>query len=127
MAMMREFQSAMRRNAAPATIAIIALSVIVFLASFISPHSDLTVYIAFLPSLLPVHPWTLLTYPYAADLVGIGFLGVLFGCWWLYGIGGQVERELGTLRFVIFWLVMTVIPALVMWGAMLIAGKEQAL
>ena len=127
---MRDFTSGLRRTGQPASIAIIVLAVIVFLISFVAsagPHiqgSDWESYIAFQPSLVGSRPWTILTYPFAAGVHDVGFLDILFGCWWLYGIGGMLERDLGTRRFVIFWLVMTLIPALVMLGVMMFMGID---
>jgi len=121
---MKDLQSAMRKNGQPVTIAIICIAVLVFLLNFIFQEAQITFYLAFLPSLLGQHPWSLLTYPFAADVQSVGFIGVLFGCWWLYGIGGNVERDLGPLKYVVFWVVMTIIPALIMWGAMVLAHVD---
>jgi membrane associated rhomboid family serine protease len=117
----------MRRHGSPATMAIIAISVVVFLLTFIIQTVDWNTFLSFSPTQLAIRPWTILTYPFAADVRSVGFIGVLFGCWWLYGIGGSVERELGTSRYIVFWLVMTIIPALVMMGAMVLAGKNISL
>jgi membrane associated rhomboid family serine protease len=115
---MRDVVSAMRKNGQPASIAIIVISAALFLITFVAPTAPITFYIAFLPSLFAEHPWSILTYPYAADARQAAFLIVLFECFWMYGIGGSVERDLGTKRFLIFWAAMTVLPGFLMWGAM---------
>ena len=61
------------------------------------------------------HPWSFLTYPWAynplAESFGVVFL--LFFVMWLVQFGTSVEREMGTARFIAFWLVSTLVPALV--------------
>lgn len=54
-------------------------------------------------------PWTLVTYPFFQASQFVWFLVLLF---WLFSIGGSVESELGTTKFVGFWVVMTVLGGL---------------
>lgn len=57
-------------------------------------------------------PWTFLTYPlFPAG----GLLAVLLGGWWLWGIGGAVEKEIGWLRYLSMVLAVTILAPLFMW------------
>lgn len=57
-------------------------------------------------------PWTFLSYPlFPAG----GLLAVLLGGWWLWGIGGIVERELGSLRYLAMIVLVTVLAPIFMW------------
>lgn len=62
-------------------------------------------------------PWTLITYPFALETLaggGFGIIWLLFLALWLYQVGGQIEGELGTKKYVGLWLILTVLPALVL-------------
>lgn len=124
---MRDLGSVLRRQGQPATIAIIIISAALFFWTFASPQSPITSYIGFLPALFADHPWSILTYPYAADASQSAFIIVLFECFWMYGIGGGVERELGTTKFLLFWIAMTILPALFMFAAMVALHVEAPL
>jgi membrane associated rhomboid family serine protease len=57
-------------------------------------------------------PWVYLTYPFVNDLAGgFGVIGMLFLAFWLYWVGGALERDLGALRFGILWLVAGLLEA----------------
>lgn len=59
-------------------------------------------------------PWTLLTYPWA-DMPLSGGLSLMFFVFlllWLYSLGGPVEREMGSARFLVFWFVATAVSGL---------------
>ncbi len=113
----------MRRSGTLVCVALIVLSAANLLTSFVITAAPWNAYLAFMAPDAGARPWSFLTYPIAVDLGGgYGFLSVVFSCWWLYFIGGEVERDLGHARFGIFWGLMTIIPALVMWAAMLIIG-----
>lgn len=57
-------------------------------------------------------PWTFLTYPlFPAG----GLLAVLLGGWWLWGIGGIVEREMGSLRYLALIVLVTLLAPICMW------------
>lgn len=62
-------------------------------------------------------PWTLLTYPFAIGTLaggGFGLIWLAFLAMWLYQVGGQIEGELGTKKYVGLWLILTILPALVL-------------
>ncbi len=60
------------------------------------------------------NPWQLITYPFAytplADALAFMFFVCLIA--WMVFAGMTVEREIGSLRFAILWLLMSLIPAL---------------
>jgi len=124
----KDIQSAFRKNGAPVSIAIIALSVIGFTIAFAAPSWPIIDNLAYVPEMWASHPWTILTYPFVADpLVNSAFIIVLFECFWMYGIGGIVERELGRIRFIILWLVMTILPALFVWLGLFVLHVQEPL
>ena len=118
----------MRRNGTTICVAIIILSAINLLASFIYPASPWNDYlrILFLPG-FPPQPWTFVTYPFAIQISPLALLNVVLACWWLYSMGGSVERELGSTRFAIFWVAMSVIPALLIWAGVSMLGLQYEL
>lgn len=111
-----------RSNGAPVTAAIVAGMAIGFLASFISGGRLLLPLLAFDPG---GAPWTLLTYPFAYPPGAI--FSVLFGALWLWGIGGSVERELGSQRYAAFFFAMTVLGAVGLWLGSVLTGVSQPL
>ncbi len=112
----------------PVCIAIIVLGAANMLISFVYQVAPWNPILAFLPQDALARPWTFITYPFAVDLGGqAGFFAVVFGCWWLYFMGGSIERDLGSVKFAVFWLVMTIIPALVMWGGMMFMNQTSPL
>lgn len=119
MALMRDFQSQARRHGAPVTVAIILIAAANFLASWVSQGGAWNVLLVFLARNFPALPWTALTYPFAAtmDIIGLLLMG-----YWLWVIGAMVERELGTVIYSIFFALMTLIPALMMWVGYLALG-----
>lgn len=57
--------------------------------------------------------WGVVTYPFALTLPpGLGIIFFIFLLMWILQMGGSVERDLGTVRYAIFWVVMTVLAAL---------------
>lgn len=112
MSIFKDFGEASRRNAAPVTTAILVLMI----AALVLYWVRLTAVLAPLgfissPQLTLARPWTFFTYWLVPDPGPYGLLSMLFGCLWLWSIGGTVERELGSLRFAIIWLVFAGLPA----------------
>lgn len=111
MAFLRDLQSSARQGGMPVTAAIVGTAAAAFLLSWLSGSMAFGNF-AFDPRLLGSQPWSLLTYPFAFPPDGGNFIGVVFVCWWLWGIGGQVERELRAITYGLFFAAMTVLPAL---------------
>ena len=53
-------------------------------------------------------PWTLLTYP----LVSFDIIGVIFYGFWLFFVGGSLERSWGTRFYATYFFALAVISAL---------------
>jgi len=73
-------------------------------------------------------PWSILTYPFS--YVGVGgiseLLWFLLLLGWLLMAGGSIERQIGTQRYALFWVAMTVLPALCLWLGMMALGMSGA-
>ncbi len=109
-----------RFASSPATTTIVGAIAVSFLISFFTNGQALFPQLVFLPALAPQMPWTLLTYPLAYPPTA--FVSVLFIGLWLYSMGGSVESELGSWKFVSFWLVMTLLGALMLWLGSVLTG-----
>jgi membrane associated rhomboid family serine protease len=59
------------------------------------------------------HPWSFLTYPWVYMPFGNGMalLVAVFLMIWLFQVGADVEREMGTFRFAAFWFAVILIGA----------------
>lgn len=66
-------------------------------------------------------PWTLVIYPWAGMpfASGLALMFFAFEMMWLYWVGTSVERDLGSLKFLLFWVVMTVLAGIFVWGGAL--------
>ncbi len=106
----------LKRLSNPVCAGIIAFSVVCFVGAW-AGNADLF----FRPLALgfgePSEVWRWLAWPIATGAMGP--LGILFGCLWLWSMGGVVERELGSPRFGLFLLAVTLLSAamVVMGGA----------
>ncbi len=111
----REFRLQARTHGVPATAAIIALMATCFVLSWFGLailYSGLALEVRSVFS----QPWTMLTYPFASP----GATHVLFfvlTCLWLWSFGGSVERDLGSARFVLAWIVLTLLFSIVFVAA----------
>ena len=118
-----QVQSFLLRSGAPFTTIVIALSVLIFLAEFLSVNV-----LVLLASLLEcvvgpgAHPkvWTVFLYPLQAGSV----LTLIFSSMWLWSIGGYLERMWGTRAFGLFMLVVTALTPLCTSLGMLILRSE---
>lgn len=90
----------------PLTIAIIAINFVTMaLDTFRVPIGQ---HLALMIPTSLWRPWTLLTYP----LVSFDIIGVLFYGFWLYFVGGSLERSWGTRFYGFFFGLMALISAL---------------
>lgn len=120
MAIFRDFAQSARRSGCPVTIALVVALAISFLLAWTSQGRIFGADLAFAPMEMLARPWTLVTYPFGS--IG-NFLGVLFACWWLWGIGGGVERDIGSMAMGLFWLCMTLLGGLFFWLGYVIIGE----
>ena len=100
--------SSVKKMPNPVCAGIVALSVVCFVGAW-AGNADLF----FRPLALgfgePMEVWRWLTWPIATGAMGP--LGILFGCLWLWSMGGVVERELGSMKFGLFVLSVTLLSA----------------
>src|SRR5947209_20629663 len=112
MSIFRDFGKAAGGNAAPVTTALVVAIVGTFLLIWLKamPLSMLDD-LAFNTQAALVKPWTFLTYPFVTGAM-TGTIGVLFICMWLWWVGGAVERDLGSAKYLVVWFVISVLCAL---------------
>jgi membrane associated rhomboid family serine protease len=113
----------LQRERIPVTIFVIAANIILFLVDHFT-LSRVVPYLAFRVArgVLPLF-WTPIAYP----LITPDFVQVVFACWWMWFVGGSLERSWGTLRFAVFLLTVTVVMALTVWGGALLLGSFASL
>lgn len=75
------------------------------------------------PQILPVMPWTLLTYPF----IGRDIISVLFSGYWLWFAGGSLERSWGTRKFTIYFFSLAAISAIGLYLGYLVTGANVSL
>lgn len=113
--MFRDFGSAAKANSAPVTVAIVVASVACFVFNWMT-HGQLTAVLAFFPAFAVSRPWGFVTYPLAI----LDPLSALFLCLWIWGIGGMVERELGSIKYLAVYLIFTFLSSACVWLGTLI-------
>ena len=113
--MFRDFGSAAKASSAPVTVGIIVASVACFIFNWMS-RGQITLALGFFPAIATSRPWTFLTYPLAVG----DPLSALFLSLWLWGIGGMVERELGSIKYLLVYLLFTFLCAACVWIGTLI-------
>lgn len=101
-----------RRQAAPITLGIIA-SVIAFALIWWLTGAKGIENLVVSPN-WSSKPWVLLAYPWAQMPFTTGFalLGFVFLIFWTFWVGGSTERDLGPVKYLLFWLAMILLPAL---------------
>lgn len=107
MQFLEEVKRTIRSSGAPITVFIIGAAAAVYLIDWFSQGSLLGVRFSFWPFLFPANFYTVLTYPF----VGNGFVSLLLMGLWLWSIASIVERDLGSPRYLIFWLLLTALGA----------------
>ncbi len=115
---MKNLSASIHRHGAPGTWVLVALLAATFLIAWVSPNA--LVGLAFFPAELATHPWTALTYPFFNPGDGQNFLWYVVLWLWLWGMGGDVERRIGTSRMVGVWIAATLIGAVALALASLI-------
>jgi hypothetical protein len=102
----------MRRSRTPVTLAIIVLSVGVFVLSWLL-HGKLFLPLSFATNWS--RPWGLITYPFADQGIGTGLFWFLLELYWLYWVGCSVESELGPQKYGVLFAVSSASAALFIW------------
>jgi len=119
MSIFRDFGSSARAHRAPVTVALVVAIIVGFLAVFMRMSPGILQNLAFFSLDALSKPWTFVTYPFLTD----SFISVLFACLWLWGIGGWVEHDLGTTRYLTVWFVFSALCALGLWVGALATGS----
>jgi membrane associated rhomboid family serine protease len=96
MGFVRDFQSSARSHNAPGTVALVSALVLFFVLTWARVAPELLLQMGFITDGALSRPWSFFTYPFVGTIPPIG---LLFLCLWLWGIGGSVERDLGTGRY----------------------------
>ncbi|HRK21674.1 MAG TPA: rhomboid family intramembrane serine protease [Fimbriimonadaceae bacterium] len=110
MSIFRDFGDSARRQGAPVTVGLVVAMIVGFLFAWMDTTGRIFLSMILSTDVAWREPWRFLTYPYIA---GAGsFIGLIFLCWWLWGIGGSVERELGAKRYLTVWIVFSVLCGL---------------
>jgi hypothetical protein len=124
MAFLDDLKAGMKRQAAPVTVGICTVIVLMAVLSVFTKPSTLAPFM-FEPDWLS-KPWSILTYPFVyllSDAIAIIFL--IFTVMWTLWVGGTIERDQGPVRYAIIWGVFTVLSAvclLIGWNATHVAA-----
>lgn len=104
-----DFGSALRRAGTPVTLVLIGLMGVSFVLGFLGVRAvyDLALSGAFWTS----QPWTILLYPFGPNAGGLGLFWTLLSALWLYSFGSWVERDQGSVRYGVVWLIFTLFGA----------------
>lgn len=114
----RDFRSASRSNAAPATTALVVAIIAGFVLLWVQPK--VAPFLVFTTDDYFAVPWTFLSYSFA----DLSPLSVFFACLWLWGIGGVVERDLGMWKYLIVWFLFAVLSAVCVLVAAILLHKN---
>ena len=120
--MLNEIRRNILRHGAPVTVTLVGALALSFLIAWFSRQSWMGPDLMFIPSEALGRIWTFLTYPWASWGDGTGFIGLLFGCLWLWGIGAAVERDLGPQRYLVLWVVSTLLGSLGFFAGSFLVG-----
>lgn len=104
---MKNLSASIHRYGAPGTWVLVALLVVAFLVAWFSP--GILHPLAFIPAELGSQPWSVLTYPFHNPGDGGNFVWYVVLWLWLWGMGGDVERRIGTPRLVGVWIAATLV------------------
>ena len=109
--MATDFRSWAARQQAPFTVALVVSLVGSALVGWLTQGASTKT----LMMLGPSQPWGFITYPwaYSPSVSPFGLLFLVFFMMWILRFGGEVERDMSTLRFIGFWLTFTLLPAFV--------------
>ncbi|HVL38342.1 MAG TPA: hypothetical protein VM328_03020 [Fimbriimonadaceae bacterium] len=104
--MINDLRHRVRQHGAPVCALLIGAWVVSFLAAWFTGGGFLP-HLTFMTGDAGSEPWTFLSYPLVVPPDVNGFISLIFLGFWMWNIGGLVERELGSARFGIFVAVFT--------------------
>jgi len=114
MSFINDVRKFVTRQAAPVTMGIIAVLILVSVVSVLFHNAPI-------PNLLFTSewlqkPWTLITYSFVAPISdAVSLLFFVFLIYWMGWVVATVERDMGTVKFSALWAVFTVLPPLLMY------------
>ena len=119
---MGDFGEWIRKQRAPATIALFGSFVLAALFLGITHHRGIGSFR--FSNASPLTPWTFLTYPWEFNIMtsGMTLLMSVFLLIWFYQSGSIIEREMGSARFACFFLTATLTASLSIWIAAVAMG-----
>lgn len=86
------------------------MNVATFIIGYITPEA-VGPWLVFDATSLATKPWTVLTYP----IVGGNPLCLLFTCYWLWIVGGSLERSWSSRTFAAFFFIVSAVSAAGVW------------
>lgn len=122
MAMIENGRRWMRQQGAPLAMGIAATLVVSsFFTFFTGWFARL---FAFNPGDSLTRPWSILTYPFVHNGLGdpLALLFFIFLLLWVFWTGSFLERDAGIKKAALFWVGMTVLPALLLGVGMRLSG-----
>ncbi|MBI5707374.1 MAG: rhomboid family intramembrane serine protease [Armatimonadetes bacterium] len=115
-----DFRNFKLRNGAPATTVIVSAVLIGFLLCWFDRSFRTFEAFRFQTNLFGSRPWTALTYAYCDS----GVVSVLFAGYWLWTMGGALERDIGTKALASFWLVESLLCPITFWVGSKVLGAD---
>lgn len=102
-----------RNSATPVNLVIIAIWSVLFVLTWINPSIAQQLY--FSTQEVTTKPWALVTHSFLYMGGGMGVFWLVLLAFWMFQIGGVVEREIGKVSYLIFYLKMTLLSSLSLW------------
>jgi uncharacterized membrane protein YraQ (UPF0718 family) len=120
---MNQFER-LRSGQTPVTVILAGVVIASFLASFFTKNQLLT-YLQFTRDWFS-QPWSLILYPFGTTLSAgpFGAISLFFLVAWLLFVGSDLERAYGRTNFSLIWLGSTILPVLLLYGGMLVLGRN---
>jgi membrane associated rhomboid family serine protease len=116
---MRSIQDLSRQSRAPVTLSFMAVLIAAYVIDYATSR-QFEQWLFFIPADFLKAPWTLLSYV----LVGPVFIYFVLQLLWLFGIGRQIERDLGTKKYLAVLATFIVLPALFVWLGSLVVKMQ---
>ena len=128
---MYDFGDSLRRGYNPATKLIILANVVSFVICLITDGirvSSLAQFLSFTPQAYLSQPWTIFTYPLVTPpSYQNSVFGLIFAAYWLWIVGGSLERGWGTRIYAWFFFLVSAITALGLLAGYYVTGAQVGL
>jgi hypothetical protein len=111
-----------KRAGIPVTLTLLAANLVTFLVAFFTMQGrNPFAYLAFYTGSFPAFFWTPFTWPLVAPL---DLIGLLFGGFLAYQIGGSIERSWSSRVYGLFLVATSVVTALTLYGGAKLLGVD---